>query len=112
VVIEASGHAENIKRVFPWLNAEGRIVLLARSGEPLVIDAVDHMITNAISIAGSRGHLGGAFDRIISLYCNGQLPLDEIVTGEVVGPEGIKTLLDTPARVTQQNCKVLGCFAG
>jgi len=44
VVLEASGHTENINRIFPRLNAEGRVALLARSGEPLVIKAIDHMI--------------------------------------------------------------------
>jgi threonine dehydrogenase-like Zn-dependent dehydrogenase len=112
VVIEASGHTDNINRIFPRLNAGGRIALLARSGESLVINAIDHMITNAISIVGSRGHLGGAFDRIISLYNNGQLPLEEIVTEEVQGPQGIQELLSSPQRIIKQNCKVLGSFEG
>ncbi|MCP4712394.1 MAG: alcohol dehydrogenase catalytic domain-containing protein, partial [Planctomycetes bacterium] len=71
VVIEASGELNNVSRIFRRLNANGRIALLARSGVPLVLDAVDHMITNAVSIIGSRGHLCGAFSDIINLYKKG-----------------------------------------
>lgn len=110
VVIEASGFLANISRVFRCLNANGRIALLARSGEPLVLDAVDHMITNAISLAGSRGHLGGAFGKVLNLYNNGQLPLDEMVTDMVIGPEGLRDLLKTPERILENNCKVLARF--
>lgn len=110
VVIEASGHTDNINKIFPYMNAGGRIALLARSGEPLVVNAIDHMITNAIIIVGSRGHLGGAFDRIISLYNSGQLPLDEIITGVVKGPEGLRDLLNSPENILNKDCKILGCF--
>jgi threonine dehydrogenase-like Zn-dependent dehydrogenase len=107
VVIEASGEMANIKRVFRDLNANGRVALLARSGAPLVLDAVDHLITNAISLVGSRGHLGGAFSKVISLYRNGQIPLDKMVTEVINGPEELLNLLKSPARILANNCKVL-----
>lgn len=107
VVIEASGYMENVTRVFRRLNPNGRIAILGRSGTPLVLDAVDHMITNAISLVGSRGHLGGAFAKILSLCQNGRIHLDEIVTDIVSGPEGLCDLLRSPERITEKNCKVL-----
>ena len=112
VVIEASGYLGNINRLFRCLNANGRIALLARSGEPLVLDAVDHMITNAISLVGSRGHLGGAFGKVLNLYNNGQIPLNEMVTDVVSGPEELRDLLKSPERILERNCKVLARFDG
>jgi threonine dehydrogenase-like Zn-dependent dehydrogenase len=110
VVIEASGCMDNINRVFRYLNANARIALLARSGTSLVLDAVDHMITNAISLVGSRGHLGGAFSKIISLYANGQIPLDQMVTEVVYGVEEFVSILKSPNRIIDKNCKVLVRF--
>jgi threonine dehydrogenase-like Zn-dependent dehydrogenase len=107
VVIESSGHMDNLGRIFRNMNANGRVVLLARSGVRLVLDDVDHMITNAVSLVGSRGHLGGAFGNILSLYRRGRIPLDEIVTDVVIGPEGLCDLLNSPERILEANCKVL-----
>lgn len=107
VVIEASGHMDNISRIFRNINANGRVALLARSGASLALDNVDHMITNAVSLIGSRGHLGGAFTNIISLYKNGQIPLDEIVTDVVNGPECLCNLLKSPEKIFEENCKIL-----
>ncbi|MGA2780328.1 MAG: alcohol dehydrogenase catalytic domain-containing protein [Smithella sp.] len=110
VVIEASGNMVNINRVFRRLNANGRVAILGRSGEPLSLDAVDHMITNAVSIIGSRGHLGGAFARILTLYRNGIISLDAAVTGIINGPEKICDLLISPKKLLEENCKVLVNF--
>lgn len=107
VVIEASGSLDNITRMFRRVNANGRIVLLARSGVALTLNAIDHMITNAISISGSRGHLGGAFHRILNLYDKGRIPLDEIVTLIVDGPEGLCDLLKSPEKIIAEHSKVL-----
>lgn len=110
VLIEASGVMENITRTFRRLNANGRVALLARSGQPLSLDAIDYMITNAISLIGSRGHLCGAFAKIINLYQHGRIPLHEIVTGVVDGPEALRGLLEAPRRIFDENCKVLVKF--
>ena len=110
VLIEASGYMDNVSRAFRRLNANGRIALLARSGEPLVLNAVDHMITNAVSLVGSRGHLGGAFAKILSLYENGRIHLDEIVTDIVSGSDGLCDLLRSPERIVEKNCKILARF--
>ncbi len=110
VVIEASGTMDNVAQSFRRLNANGRVALLGRSGAPLVIDAVDHMITNAVTIVGSRGHLGGAFSTIINLVLNHRIELDGVVTGLVDGPEGICSILKAPEDIVHQNCKVLARF--
>lgn len=110
VVIEASGVLSNVNQVFRQVNANGRIVLLARSGEPLVLEATDHMITNAISIIGSRGHLCGAFNKILALYKQGRIPLDSIVTSVVNGTTELQSLLQSPEKITTQNCKVIVKF--
>jgi (R,R)-butanediol dehydrogenase/meso-butanediol dehydrogenase/diacetyl reductase len=107
VVIEASGDLRSIDNVIRMMDADGRIVLLARSGEPLVINATDHIITNAISIVGSRGHLGGSFNTILKLYAQKRFNPAEIVTGVVDGMEKLRELLSSPAEVVHDHCKVL-----
>lgn len=111
VVIEASGKVENVNRVLRSVGPNGRIVLLAREGAPVRLDAVDHVITNAISIVGSRGHLCGAFTKVLSLYEGGRVPLDEIVTQIVQGPDELCRILQQPKRILDENCKVLARFA-
>ena len=111
VVIEASGDLRNINRIFRRVNANGRIALLARSGESLVLDATDHMITNAISIIGSRGHLCGAFTDILTLYKQGRLPLHQIVTSVMDGPDAFLDFMKAESRILNENCKVLIRFA-
>ncbi|MEK7270128.1 MAG: zinc-binding dehydrogenase [Planctomycetota bacterium] len=110
VAIEASGAMENIRRCITRLRPNGRIVILGRGGEPLRIDATDHMITNEISLKGSRGHLGGAFASIIALCRKGRLRLDDAVTGIVHGPEGVRRLLENPRKLLEAHCKVLVKF--
>jgi len=110
VVIEASGAMENINRIFRRLNANGRAIFLARSGYPLKLDALDHMITNAITLMGSRGHLCGAFSDILSLYQQKRIPLNEIVTDVVDGVEALCNLLRNPEKILHTNCKVLTRF--
>jgi len=112
VVVEASGHLENVDRILRRVNANGRIALLARSGHPLSLHSVDHMITNEISIVGSRGHLCGAFSKILSLYSKNRIPLDEIVTQILEGPQALCDLLQDPNRLLQEHCKVLTQFPG
>lgn len=111
VLIEASGEHSNVARAFSRIAANGRIVLLGRSGRPLEIEQVDHMITNQIMVVGSRGHLCGAFARVLALCASGRIPLHEIVTGTIKGHDELCHILTTPAEVYQHNCKVLVCFS-
>lgn len=107
VVIEACGYLSNVTRIFRHMNANGRIALLARSGTPLILDAVDHMITNAVSIMGSRGHLGGAFIDLMNLYQQHRIPLDAVVTSVVNGVTELGELLKSTDKILQNNCKAL-----
>lgn len=107
ILFESSGQLANVDTFFRKINANGRVILYARSGMPLSITAVDHMITNEISITGSRGHLGGAFVQIFELYKQNRLPLAEIVTDIVDYRDEFFTLLQNPGAVIDNNCKVL-----
>lgn len=110
VVIETSGNMENITKILRRVRANGRIALLARSGTPLVLDAIDYMITNAVSLTGSRGHLGGAFAKILNLCQNSRIALDEVVTCVINGVEELCKLFKSPEQILYKNCKVLVCF--
>lgn len=110
VVIEASGFLNNIQRVVPMIKPNGRVILLARSGQALNINMVDHLITNAISIMGVRGHLGGVFGRIIDLYAAGKLPLYEAVTGMLDSMDALKECLTQADNIVNHHCKVLVNF--
>lgn len=110
VVVEASGFLENVNRVFRSINANGRVVLLARSGQPLVLEAIDHMITNAIAIIGSRGHLCGAFSDILRLHKEGRVALDAIVTAVLNSPTELGDILKSSDKILNEHCKVLVKF--
>ena len=107
VVIEASRETGNVSRIFRNINATGRVVLLARSSAPITLDAIDHMITNAISIVGSRGHLCGAFADLIGLYRKNRVALGSGITCLVPDLRALKDLLNNPDRILHENCKVL-----
>lgn len=106
VIIESSGCMANVNEIINRVDANGRIVLLARSGEPLLVDAVDHIITNNISITGSRGHLCGAFNRLLRLHTQGIIELDSIVTSVADGLEELKEILETD-KLEGGDCKVV-----
>jgi len=107
VLIEASGQLENVGRALLRLGPNGRVVLLGRSGNPLTVQRVDHVITNNLAIIGSRGHLGGAVGDLLDLYRDKRLPLHEAVTGVVRGLGGLKGALEEPAALPAEHCKVL-----
>ncbi|MCI5142286.1 MAG: alcohol dehydrogenase [Candidatus Electrothrix sp. ATG1] len=107
VAIEASGFLENVNKVFRQVNANGRIAFLARSGMPLTLDAVDHMITNAVQLMGSRGHLCGAFTDILRLYRENKIPLHDLVTTVLNGPAELAEFMQNSDKIFNENCKVL-----
>ena len=65
------------------------------------------LITNAISVAGSRGHLGGVLPRVIGLYRAGLLPLPEVVTGVLESLEDLALALREPDAIAGEHCKLL-----
>lgn len=107
VLIETSGQLENVDRSLVRVGANGRIALLARCGAPLSLRRVDHVITNNLSIIGSRGHLGGAVGRILQLYRDARLPLHEAVTEVAQGLDALKSALSDPAALASKHCKLL-----
>lgn len=112
VLIDASGALDSVAATLPRIDAGGRVCLLARSGVPFHIEAVDHLLTNNITILGSRGHLGGIFEKLVALLDEGRLPLTRIITSEVTGLQRLKDVLENPALVTEENCKVLCALPG
>jgi threonine dehydrogenase-like Zn-dependent dehydrogenase len=107
VLIETSGQLENVDRSLDRVGPNGRIALLARCGAPLTLRRVDHVITNNLSIFGSRGHLGGAVGQILQLYRDARLPLHEAVSEVVQGLDGLKGALADPAALAAKHCKLL-----
>ncbi|MCX8130507.1 MAG: zinc-binding dehydrogenase [Clostridia bacterium] len=106
-VIECSGNLDNIRKSFGHINANGHVVLLARSGVPLEIINIDYMITNEINIKGSRGHLCGAFSSILNLHRSGRINLGGVVTCVVDGLENLKNMLESNETIMKENCKVV-----
>jgi threonine dehydrogenase-like Zn-dependent dehydrogenase len=107
VVVETSGQLENVDRSLARVGANGRVALLARCGAPLGLQRVDHLITNQVSILGSRGHLGGAVGHVLQLYRDSRLPLHEAVTGVVEGLDGLRSALADPSALAGKHCKLL-----
>lgn len=107
VLIEASGDVSNVPRAFRKIGANGRVVLLGRRGMALNLGDVDHMITQAITIAGSRGHLGGPFAKVTALHRSGVLPLGEVTTQELPSLEALYESLQDPGRLAETQCKVI-----
>ncbi|MFN5530281.1 MAG: hypothetical protein ACK5F7_06895, partial [Planctomycetaceae bacterium] len=107
VVIEAAGALSVIDTLLPRLRPNSRIVLLARTGTPLAITRVDEIITKAITLCGSRGHLGGAFGAVLELMRRGRLDLRQVVTRVVSGLDGLATALRDPGQIVRDECKVV-----
>jgi (R,R)-butanediol dehydrogenase/meso-butanediol dehydrogenase/diacetyl reductase len=107
VVIEASGFLDNIQNIMTRIKPRGRVVLLARSGNPFSLKSIDHIITNAIKIMGVRGHVGGIFSQLINLYKSGTLPLHEAVTGTVQSINELELILNNSDDLIARHCKVL-----
>lgn len=107
VVIETSGDLDNVRRVLPTTAPNARVALLARSGAPLAIEHVDHLITNNVTLVGCRGHLGGPFPEVLGLVRDGRLPLHELVTGVLPSLDALADALRAPRALTANHCKVL-----
>lgn len=107
VLFEAAGNMEGVKRTFRRIEPHGRICLLARSGADLMLDSIDHMITNNIRIVGSRGHLGAIYENILPSIKSRRFPILDTVTRELNGLDQLFEYLKTPERVSLEECKIL-----
>lgn len=107
VVIETSGDLDNVRRAMPLTAPNGRVALLARSGAPLALEHVDHLITNNVTLFGCRGHLGGPFPEVLDLVRDGRLPLHELVTGVLPSLGALADALRAPRALMASHCKLL-----
>jgi threonine dehydrogenase-like Zn-dependent dehydrogenase len=107
VLIDAAGNLSDTSAAISKMNGNGRIVLLARTGEPLHIDLVDQIISKNLHIIGSRGHLGGAMNAVLSLTRAGRLDLHAPVTKVVEGLDRLADLLKNAAALMASDCKVI-----
>jgi (R,R)-butanediol dehydrogenase/meso-butanediol dehydrogenase/diacetyl reductase len=108
--IETSGDMRMLARTVGRIGPNGRLALLARSGQPLIFDFMDHLITNNITLVGSRGHLGGILETLIPFVRDGRLPLGEAVTEIVSGIDGLFDRLSKSGSLKGEQCKVLCGF--
>jgi (R,R)-butanediol dehydrogenase / meso-butanediol dehydrogenase / diacetyl reductase len=107
VVIEAAGALEQLDQLLPRINGNGRIVLLARTAANLAITGVHYLISKSLHVIGSRGHLGGAFDAILSLTREGRLDLRQVVTRVISGLDEMSDVLRDPEGLVASECKVI-----
>ncbi len=106
VVFEASGVLANVDNVLRRMNAGGRIIVLGRSGDSLKLSAPDQLITNAVSIAGSRGH-HGSLEALLALHREKKFSPADAVTSVLTGLENLAEILRMPAEVSAHDCKIL-----
>lgn len=106
VVIEAAGALCDINTLIRLMRPNGRMVLLARTGGCMSIDTVDDMISKSLTIVGSRGHLGGAFDALIGLLRAGKLDLSKCVTRVASGLSELISVLENPTDAARYECKI------
>lgn len=106
LVIEASGALDNIDPIIRRMGSNSSVLLLSRGTGSLHLRAVDHIVTNGIAIRGSRGHLGGAFDTVLSLWMTGRVPLQDTVTGVMQGLGAVQQALEQPTQVVEEHCKL------
>ncbi len=106
LLVETSGGLADVDRTIHRMGPRSHVVLLARGTAPLHLTAVDQVVTNGISITGSRGHLGGAFQSVLALWQSGRLPLHRAVTGVLQGFDSILQLLEQPSLLNEAHCKL------
>lgn len=107
LLVECSGALNQAAQTVRRLRPNARMLLLSRGhSRQMTLDAVDHLVTNAVSIIGSRGHLGGSVGSILRLLDSGRLPLHEAVTGVEHGLESVLQAMQGAAGLVEQHCKL------
>jgi threonine dehydrogenase-like Zn-dependent dehydrogenase len=107
VLIDAAGNLSDTSAAISKMNGNGRIVLLARTGQSLHIELVDQIISKNLHITGSRGHLGGPMNAVLSLVRAGRLDLHAPVTTVIEGFDQLAGRLTHPAALVAGDCKVV-----
>ena len=107
VLIEASGDLKSLTASFKRIEPNGRVCFLARSGQDLYLQSMDHIITNNITLVGSRGHLGGVYERLLPAIKSGRFPILDVVTKELDGLDELLAHLKEPQQIALEDCKVL-----
>lgn len=80
VAVEAAGAPALFERVINVLGARARFIYLGRTPDNVIFNT-NPLVTNAITIKGSRGHAGyNVFPSLIQMIAEGRLNLDEFVT--------------------------------
>ena len=107
VLIEASGDLKALAASMKRIEPNGRVCMLARSGQDLFLESMDHIITNNITLVGSRGHLGGVYERLLPAIKSGRFPILDVVTKELDGLDALLDHLKEPQQIALEHCKIL-----
>jgi 2-desacetyl-2-hydroxyethyl bacteriochlorophyllide A dehydrogenase len=106
VVFEVSGAAAAVKDMTAVANKRARIVMVAIHPQPQLVDLFQIFLSE-LKILGARVYEAEDFEEAISLAANGQIPLDEMISGVAAledlqsifeniesSPQGMKYLID------------------
>lgn len=92
-IVDTTGNPEVIDSAVSVMNPNTTMVLLARTGKPIVISRPDLLISGNLCIKGVRGHLGGIFERVWASISNPQNGFKSFLTTRLTGLEDISRLL-------------------
>ncbi len=106
VVFEVSGARSAVEIMTTVANKRGRIVIVAIHPKPQPVDLLQIFLSE-LKILGVRVYEAEDFEEAISLAANGQIPLDEMISGVAAledlqsifeniesSPQGMKYLID------------------
>jgi threonine dehydrogenase-like Zn-dependent dehydrogenase len=80
VAVEAAGASSAFDYALSVLASRGRLLVLGRMPEPLLID-INNIMSSSIDIISSRGHAGyGIFPTLINLLATGAIDISQVIT--------------------------------
>jgi len=107
-VVDTTGNPQVIDSAVSVMNPNTTMVLLARTGKPIVISKPDLLISRNLCIKGVRGHLGGIFERVWATTSNPQNGFKSFLTTRLTGLEDISRSLSLPhEEVVEHNMKII-----
>ena len=107
VLVDAAGDLAGVSATLRKMRGNGRIILLSRTGMAFHTDQVDQIISKSLHLIGSRGHLGGAMNAVLSLVRTDRLDLRAPVTRVAKGMDELGQLLSQPSLIMAGDCKIL-----